>query len=141
MAYNHKDKEIAVDSRNTCGSLIVSDKFNKIIECNGIKYVGCGDDDHVQALIMLLNNTMQRSEVDVNQAVLYWPHDGKAFKSGFNEDDGVWTQELQFNEAAGTGANFALAAMDFGCSAKEAVKYAMTRDIYSGGKVKVIKVK
>jgi hypothetical protein len=30
-----------------------------------------------------------------------------------------------------------LAALDFGKTAKEAVEYAMTRDVYSGGKVHV----
>ena len=45
------------------------------------------------------------------------------------------------NESFGSGSSFALSAMDFGKSAKDSVKYAMTRDIYTGGKIKVIKVK
>jgi ATP-dependent protease HslVU (ClpYQ) peptidase subunit len=40
--------------------------------------------------------------------------------------------------AIGSGARFALAAMDFGRSAGEAVAYACTRDIYSGGEVTII---
>jgi ATP-dependent protease HslVU (ClpYQ) peptidase subunit len=37
--------------------------------------------------------------------------------------------------AIGSGARFALAAMDFGKTAGEAIEYACTRDIYSGGKI------
>jgi hypothetical protein len=37
--------------------------------------------------------------------------------------------------AYGSGRDWALAAMDFGCSPREAVRYAMTRDVYTGGDV------
>lgn len=40
--------------------------------------------------------------------------------------------------AIGSGQRFALAAMDFGKSAAEAVAYAITRDIFSGGEVTVL---
>ena len=48
---------------------------------------------------------------------------------------------IDFNMCMGSGGDFALAAMDFGCSARQAVKYAMTRDTCTGGRVKVLKVK
>ncbi len=44
-------------------------------------------------------------------------------------------------KAIGSGALFALAAMDFGQSAAEAVGYACTRDIYSGGSITVAQCK
>jgi ATP-dependent protease HslVU (ClpYQ) peptidase subunit len=40
--------------------------------------------------------------------------------------------------AIGSGQHFAIAAMDLGKSAEEAVAYAMTRDVYSGGEITVL---
>lgn len=42
--------------------------------------------------------------------------------------------------AVGSGAVFALAAMDAGADAVQAVRIACKRDIYSGGKVRSVKV-
>lgn len=43
--------------------------------------------------------------------------------------------------AIGSGARFALSAMDFGKNADEAVGYACSRDIYSGGSITVAQCK
>ena len=48
---------------------------------------------------------------------------------------------LTYNDADGSGYAFAISAMDFGCDARGAVKYASTRDNYTGGRIKVINVK
>lgn len=40
--------------------------------------------------------------------------------------------------AIGSGTRFALAAMDFGRTAEEAVQYASLRDIYTGGEITVL---
>lgn len=40
--------------------------------------------------------------------------------------------------AIGSGARFALAAMDLGMNAEDALKYTCTRDIYSGGEITVL---
>lgn len=42
---------------------------------------------------------------------------------------------VDYPYAWGSGAPFAIAALDFGKSAVEAVKYAMTRDVFTGGKI------
>lgn len=41
----------------------------------------------------------------------------------------------------GSGGDFALAAMDFGRNAKQAVKYAMDRDSGTGGKIQSVKLR
>ena len=65
--------------------------------------------------------------------------DGKAYH--VFEHEGVFNEdELICNDAYGSGAQFALSALDFGKSAKEAVEYAATRDIYTGGKVHVFDI-
>lgn len=42
LAYNHKDKQIACDSRTTSGSLIISDKHLKMQQVDGVKFFLCG---------------------------------------------------------------------------------------------------
>ena len=55
-----------------------------------------------------------------------------------SSDNGVYRSSLiEYNDSAGSGGEFAIAALDMGKTAKEAVEYAMTRDFYSGGKVHV----
>jgi ATP-dependent protease HslVU (ClpYQ) peptidase subunit len=44
-------------------------------------------------------------------------------------------------EAIGSGDKWALAAMDFGKNAREAIKYAKTRDTVTGGRVNWVRIK
>jgi hypothetical protein len=48
---------------------------------------------------------------------------------------------VDYNDAEGGGYAFAISAMDFGKSAKEAVEYAKTRNSSTGGEVKTVEVK
>ncbi len=43
--------------------------------------------------------------------------------------------------AIGSGWQFAIAAMDFGKSAKQAIEYAMTRDNGTGGGVDCVRIR
>ena len=68
----------------------------------------------------------------VYNGVVYWVvNDGGVMSSS----------RLTHDMTAGSGEAYAQAAMDFGCNAKQAIKYAMTRDCKTGGKVRVFKVK
>jgi hypothetical protein len=60
-----------------------------------------------------------------------------------DEERGIWKEKVnpQGPLSLGSGRHFAKAAMDFGCSAKEAVNYAKTRDACTGGRVRVYKLK
>lgn len=44
------------------------------------------------------------------------------------------------HHAVGSGSDLALGAMDAGATAEEAVRIACKRDVYSGGRVKVVRV-
>lgn len=138
IAYNHKDKQLAVDSRTTCGGIVASDKVNKTREVNGVLFIGAGLPHDINQLIDAYPN--QCVDADYG-AIVYAIDSGKVFRFGQTAAEGWWVDEVLFSRADGSGEQFALAAMDFGCSAKDAVKYAMTRDICTGGKVKVINLK
>lgn len=139
ISYNHKDKEIAVDSRLTCGGTITSDKQNKTQIENGVLFIFCGkccDQD------LLVDYYFDRNKSNLlPEASAFVVDRGIAYALTVSDDGVVNKYKMQHNDARGSGEQFALAAMDFGCSAKDAVKYTMTRDIYTGGKIRVIKVK
>ncbi len=62
---------------------------------------------------------------------------GKLLLVGHDDKTGIWKQELDLAnpDAIGSGSAYALAAMDMGANAEDAVRTAMKRDIYTGGKV------
>ncbi len=62
---------------------------------------------------------------------------------GHDDKTGVWRQPLDpaNPDAIGSGSAYALAAMDMGASAEEAVRAAMKRDIYTGGTVRTIVIR
>lgn len=138
IAYHHKDKQIAVDSRITADGAICSDDFSKVI-INGLgTWVLCGRNDDYEILPTLKIGDNIGRELNCTAMLV---------KNGvvvlaLTEEDGRYTESpVTYNDAQGSGYRFALAALDMGKSAKEAIEYAMTRDIYTGGKVQVIDVK
>lgn len=141
IAYNHKDREIAVDSRTTRGGMIVSDESNKMHEVNGVKFFIAGFSSDDQEIIdSYFNGKQGVKSCANNKNVAIVADGGEIFRCAFDDGDGFFIQAVKSNDAAGSGFDFAIAAMDFGKSASEAVEYAMTRDVYTGGKVYAYKV-
>ncbi len=138
IAYNHKDGEIAVDSRFTRGEMISTDRGNKIFKKKGITFILAGASDTYQRLVdMWLSGELDKS-VDCHAFVV---SGGLVYSYGLDGDGEISSELISENLTKGSGDLWALAAMDHGKSAKDAVKYAMTRDIYSGGRVRVVKVR
>ena len=71
----------------------------------------------------------------------YVVHNCKLMMVGRDDKTGVWKQELDPSnpDAISSGSAYALAAMDLGASAENAVRAATKRDIYTRGKVLPIK--
>jgi len=59
-------------------------------------------------------------------------------KGLFEYDDALYPIKISYNAAWGSGRDFALAALDHGATAKEAIKYASSRDVYTGGRIQVV---
>lgn len=137
LAYNHKDKEIAMDSRATSDRLIITDKFNKLKVKDGVKFIGCGMVADLDILVDCYPHGLQSSLTLEAQAFII--DDGKVFMGSVVGGEFI-IDSVEHDTTLGSGAPFALAAMDFGASAKDAVKYAMKRDSGTGGRVKVVKV-
>lgn len=138
IAFNYKDKEIAVDSRESAGNRIVNDKCNKVLIRNGVKFIICGASADRE---MFIDYYFSENKTDLVPECTGMAIDkGVGYYVTVNGDGVSCRQEMVCNETMGSGGDFALAAMDFGCSARDAVKYAMKRDSRTGGKIRVIKV-
>lgn len=137
IAYHHKDKQIAVDSRTTSGDIVINDKAIKHRTNDKGLWVIAGKPCDYHILMELEHN----EKVDVPpgcQAFLI--KDNKCFFVTVTNEGYCEYDEMTENFTLGSGCNFALAAMDFNQSAKQAVKYAISRDVYSGGNVKAFNV-
>ncbi|HHZ96320.1 MAG TPA: hypothetical protein EYN67_12385 [Flavobacteriales bacterium] len=137
ILYDHKNKQIACDSRMSKNSGAYNDSYIKMKEVNGILFVLTGstcDADYFMenykkyAKVELDGIDIDCSGIIVRDKVAYnvFIHDGV-----FNEDN------MFCNEYAGSGGSYAISALDHGATLKEAIEYAMTRDLYTGGKVHV----
>ena len=136
IIYDHKNKQIACDSRIAKSSGVYSDEFIKMIDTKSRMFVMSGATCDIDYFIknferhkkINIDIQLDCSGIMIEKGVAYsvFTHDGV-----FNMDS------LICNESEGSGGKFALAALDFGNTAKQAVEYAATKDCYTGGKVHV----
>lgn len=134
----YKDGIIAYDSRETMGNQIITDSSEKRIDENGVSYFPAGAIADIHQMIGL-NSGSQAEKVDCCAIAV---EGGKLYYTGKNDDDGFWRSErdLDIPFAIGSGSEYALGAMDSGCTAEEAVKIAAGRDTGTGGKIRTFKI-
>lgn len=133
IAYEHKNKQIAFDSRQTRDNIIISDSCDKFACIDGVMFFISGRVCDEPAFTKMYFGEKTSEIPECNAFIV----DGdKIYRSGVTDDGLFWKQELTNNDAFGSGWLFALSAFDFGCNAIEAVKHAITRDSCSGGQVK-----
>lgn len=138
IAYHHETKTVAVDSRQTMNGRVVTDSANKIKSEDGVRFAFTGKACDEGLFIDYYFSRQKSSLLPEASAIVF--DDGVAYSVTVNEDGNVDMFELTMNFTIGSGGDFALAAMDNGKSAKEAVKYAATRCIYTGGRIREIKL-
>ncbi len=137
IAYHHGDKEIATDSRITCGGIIQDDKASKTIKNEyGLWFFAGAVSDCIDLSTLKHNDKVYA----ISDCTAFLVSPTGVYFVCVNNDMYCQHTLLNYNDAMGSGREFTLAAMDFGKSAKEAVKYAMTRDVYTGGRIRVFKV-
>lgn len=138
IAYNHKEKEIAYDGRLTGGNYIFKDDEIKRIEKNNVHYFVAGETAGIETFIETFENNKASPEnidniallVDANKNVYLMSIANSVYKKCL----------LSHNDAIGSGCDWAIAAMDFGKTAAEAVKYAAKRDCKTGGTIRVFDI-
>lgn len=135
----YKDGVIAYDSRQTRGGAIVSDDAPKCQVVDGVSFFLAGAVCDEKALIAAYFGTPSAVPVECSG---YAVDGGRLLMVGYDDKTGIWKQELDpaNPDAIGSGSAYALAAMDMGASAEDAVRAAMKRDIYTGGRVRTMRV-
>ena len=134
----YKDGVIAYDSRVTRGSLIDHDDYEKLIHRKGHRFLftGCGPD-----FPMLMDEFfgVKNGDRPLDSSGLVITN-GKLWQIGRDAESGFWMDEIWAERpfAMGSGRDFALAAMDMGATAKEAVEAAAKRDVYTGGTIRTL---
>ena len=135
----YKDGVIAYDSRQTRGGAIVSDDAPKCQVVDGVSFFLAGAVCDEKALIAAYFGAPSAAPVECSG---YAVDGGKLLMVGYDDKTGIWKQELDpaNPDAIGSGSAYALAAMDMGASAEGAVRAAMKRDIYTGGKIRTLRI-
>lgn len=136
IAYNHKDKQIAVDSQSSMGGMILSLNEEKWRESEGCIFFTCGKSCDELMLIDYCMGDHEKHKGLIPEASCFMVDlDKTVWHCVVNNDSILMKFELNCSLSIGSGEKFAIAAMDFKMTAKEAVQYAVTRDCYTGGKI------
>ncbi|MPW31923.1 hypothetical protein F9L16_23500 [Agarivorans sp. B2Z047] len=142
IAYDYKKKTISVDGRTTQGnSIIVHDEASKTRENEQGMWFICGNRAQTEDFIRLENGGQIKGNLqDWDIAAFLLDSKGQVFYIYLN-DSGIseWLP-INHSDALGSGAPYAIAAMDFGKSSAEAVAYASTRNIHTGGKITTVDI-
>ena len=136
IAYRHGI--IAVDSLATAGGVIINNSFNKITKKNDVVFVTTGNLHNKNDLINAYFGKDYDKNADIDAII---EDDGQVYVAGLDKDHGFWKFNITGGMyAIGSGSDHAWTAMDMGCDAEKAVRMAMKRDIYTGGRVIIHKV-
>lgn len=148
----YKDGVLAADGRETGGDEILRDDCVKIERLPDGRYFAITGDSDVRALKKLLKDgalptVKQMAKVGQSHGVIIaCPKRKKLWylscnAKGDDEDEqGCFKIPTNRPFARGSGGVYAQGAMLAGASAKEAVKAAIKADVFSGGKVQVVKL-
>lgn len=141
IVYDHKNGQIACDSRMTRSGVVLSDsapkwRYDKSVI---LFFTGCTCDFEQFMQHYGKHGAKPDAEVEADAFIV---KEGIVYEAGFSKTHGYFETPLRdYSSSIGSGQSFALAALDFGKTAKEAVEYAATRDIYTGGQVSVFDIK
>lgn len=134
-----RDGELATDSRITAGSMVVSDKRTKVHRLrDGSLVAWAGSVQDAELLLRAMRKTTKEKHPKLEDiSALHLRVDGTLWEY----EGEAWVKQDPGYYATGSGAPYALAAMDAGASARDAVKIAIKRDANSGGRVQSLKLK
>ena len=135
----YKSGIIAYDSRFTCGDIIEDDHADKRIDRDGKTFFLSGSCSDWEYLIdSYINGKAVKDKIDAKCLVV----DSGNLYSAAVSDGELWKciERAGNPIAIGSGKNFALAFMDTGMTAEEAVRATCNRDIYTGGTIRTFKI-
>lgn len=136
----YKENVLASDSLTTCGDIVFDNDVKKLVRVK-IGWIGCcGETDAAEKLAMYLNGQGDESTThNINVKAILMQDNGDTYYIASRGDTLHRSRVTSDCWAIGSGYEIALGAMSSGLSAIEAVKVAIERDIYSGGKIQSVK--
>lgn len=140
-----KDNIIAFDSRSTAGDRIISNNMSKRRSHYGYNFFFAGSLIDIDKLIQLFFDeeapVKKRKNGYLEATAYIVGPDRELYICGYEDDELiVFPIGDRSCDAIGSGAMYAIGAMDAGASAKEAVKIAAGRDIYTGGRIRTFEI-
>jgi ATP-dependent protease HslVU (ClpYQ) peptidase subunit len=128
---------VAYDSRSTADDVVIDDDCEKMVERGGRKFFMASEEDHEEAFIRAwMNGSKLQGECNVEAIVV----EGFMVYAASVEDGEIRKFVIDKHWAIGSGAQFAIGAMDAGATAEQAVEIAKGRDVRTGGRVRVFRV-
>lgn len=140
IVYDHKNKQVACDSRITRGDVICTNEGVKWLSDGQGVWFFCGKTCDKQMLIDYFSGKPQKDNLIPESAAFYFKFDDGVYLRTVNDDGVIQESPIDFSDAIGSGEQWAISALDHGKTAKEAIEYAMSRDVYTGGEVVVFEV-
>lgn len=136
IAYHHKTRVIAYDSRLTIGDAVMTDDVDKLFKCNGYRFVMCGNNfSDVRKAIEAFPSSVEIATnpygLLIDKGQVFWINWINGEPSTFPVD---------YNVSAGSGEAHAITAMDLGYDAVTAIEMAIKRDTGTGGKIRCLKL-
>lgn len=134
----YRDGVLAGDTRETVGEAIVSDNIRKVFKMSdGRLFAGVGSAEQCDILLNAVRKHKTPEGLNEIEAVLVYP-DGTVWVT----EGKVWMKRPKKDYIGlGTGGVAALAAMDAGATAVQAVRIGIKRDTNSGGRVQSVRLK
>lgn len=137
VVYSHKEKAIGYDSRASDNGIIITDKFVKLHDSGGVKYFFAGKPADLELLVAMYEGGLVSDDIPELEAIII--DEGVPYHI-YPDNGAIGKSRLDFDFAIGSGGYWAMSALDFGKDVRGAVKYAFTRDSFSGGKINVVKI-
>lgn len=137
IVYDHDNKKIACDSRIIKDGVIRSDDYVKWRKDDTGVYFFSGTASDIEPFMKADKTIGAKSSSVLKLGAIKVDNDGNVFECSFCDNDGYWEMPLTHSTTMGSGEQFALAALDNKDSAERALRYAMTRDVYTGGTIYV----
>ncbi len=139
----YRDGWLVGEGRETAGKRIDTDRLIKIHRLpDGSLFGAAGPSHTIMGLLTEVRKISTQKKRTLNpfpaknvQALLLCSSGYKYYFEG-----NTWNEMDEEYFAIGSGSDYALAAMDAGATAEEAVKIACKRDPFSGGKIRKQKV-
>ena len=140
IAWDAKNKALAVDSLFTAGDRKTYGQKFKVLEDGRAVVVFAGDVvQGRKAIAHVEQNKPLTHEIVAGATIVLLHLKGRKRGRVIVCEDSPNAEVVRHSEAWGTGSDFAIAAMDAGASAEEAVKIACKRSASCGGKVHVFR--